>query len=133
MSQENVNRLIELADAFNREDIKGFMAVLDPEVEFIPQQAMLEGTYRGREGVFAWFRDMAATYDSNDGDLDLTDVRDLGDQVLAIGSVSFTGRGSGIQTNVPVAVVATFREGLLTHFKDYADKSAALKAAGLSE
>jgi ketosteroid isomerase-like protein len=42
-------------------------------------------------------------------------------------------RGSGIETEVPVAIVASFREGLITQLKDYGDKDEALEAVGLRE
>jgi len=34
---------------------------------------------------------------------------------------------------VPLAIVASFRDGLITHLKDYGDKDQALEAAGLRE
>ena len=33
----------------------------------------------------------------------------------------------------PLTVVASFRDGRLTHWKDYGEKDKALEAAGLSE
>ena len=46
---------------------------------------------------------------------------------------ALTGDSSGIDIEVPMAVVASFRHGLMTRFKDYGDKDQALEAAGLSE
>jgi hypothetical protein len=42
-------------------------------------------------------------------------------------------RGSGIEQEFTLAVVATFKDGLVTHWKDFGDKESALEAAGLSE
>ena len=61
------------------------------------------------------------------------DVRDLGDRVLALGTIRGTGKGSGIATEVPLAVVATFRGGLCTHLRDYGGRAQALEAVGLRE
>ena len=61
------------------------------------------------------------------------DVRDLGDRVLALGVIHATGKESGAETELPLAVVARFRDGLITDFTDYGDKDQALEAAGLSE
>jgi ketosteroid isomerase-like protein len=132
MSQQNVDRFVASAEAFNRRDIRLF-GFFDPEVQFEPQQAALQGTYIGHDGLAEWLRDLAEHYDPESGHIYLDDVRDLGDSVLALGTLRFTGKASGIQTEVPVAVVARFRDGRMTHFKDYGDKAEALEAAGLSE
>jgi hypothetical protein len=65
--------------------------------------------------------------------MECEDVRDLGETVLALGTLRVTGRSSGIEIEVPLAVVAGFREGLLSEFRDYGDHRQALEAAGLSE
>jgi ketosteroid isomerase-like protein len=39
----------------------------------------------------------------------------------------------GVETELPFAVVARFRDGRMTHFTDYGDKVQALEAPGLSE
>jgi hypothetical protein len=61
------------------------------------------------------------------------DVRDLGDRVLALGTMRTIGRGSGVENEVAVAFVASFRDGLCTHFKDYGEWAQALEAVGLEE
>ena len=43
------------------------------------------------------------------------------------------GKGSGMTQETPLAIVASFRDGRITAFKDYGDKNQALEAAGLSE
>jgi hypothetical protein len=47
MSQENVDRFLELADAFNRGDLDAASDWLGPEVVFEPQAAALEGNVVG--------------------------------------------------------------------------------------
>ena len=140
MSQENVNSFIEALEAFNRmgeggepnlEDLRGFLGIMDPEIQFEPQQAALEGGYVGHEGVMRWVADLAEHYAG--GHMDIPDIRDLDDRLFALGTLRVIGRGSGIETEVPVAFVARFRDGLMTECKDYGDKSLALEAAGLRE
>ena len=53
--------------------------------------------------------------------------------MLAIGAFRIAGTGSGIETDAPFAILATFREGLIAHFKDYGEKERALEVAGLRE
>jgi hypothetical protein len=140
MSEENVDRFVKCQDAFNQliadppniEAGLGFLQFMDPEVRFEPQQAVLEGKYVGRDAVGTWLVDLAEIYELG-GRLDCTDVRDLGDRVLGLGTLSVTGKGSGIELNVPVAILATFRDGLITDFTDFGDRKQALEAAGLEE
>lgn len=61
------------------------------------------------------------------------DIRDLGDIVLAIGSIRMRAKVSGVETDVPSAVVAEFRDGLVWRFKDYGDKRSALHAVGVRQ
>jgi ketosteroid isomerase-like protein len=140
MSQDNVDRFIQATEAFNRlteapeafnpRALQDFLGLMDPEVQFEPQQAALQGGYVGHEGVMHWLADLAQHYKG--GHLHCADVRELGELVLALGTLRVIGRGSGIEAEAPVAIVARFREGLITHFKDYGDKDPALEAAGLS-
>ena len=142
MSQENVDRFIELTRAFNRMitaidawdpgDLRDWLGFMDPEIQFEPQQAAVEGTYVGHEGARRWLADIAAHYDRG-GHIDFSEFRDLGDRLLGLGTLHFIGRGSGIETEAPVAIMATFRNGLITHLKDYGDEKEALEATGLSE
>jgi ketosteroid isomerase-like protein len=139
MSEENVDRFMEAIAAFNRlgesggdrEAVEDYLAFWHPELRFEPQQAVLEGGYVGHAGLRAQVADMARHYDY--GHFTFTDVRDLGDRVLGLGVLGVIGRGSGIEIEVPVAIVATFRDGLVSHAKDYGDRRAALEAVGLSE
>ena len=48
MSEENLDIPRRLIDAYNRGDIASFLEFLDPDVEWIPIMAALEGrVYRG--------------------------------------------------------------------------------------
>jgi len=123
MSEENVERFVEVMEAFNRlvsadtepldraAALQDWIGALDPEIRFDPQQAPLQGTYVGQDGAMRWIADLAAHYEDG-GHVRLSDVRGLGDRVLAIGTLHFTGRGSGIETEAPVAILATYRTGL---------------------
>jgi hypothetical protein len=96
-------------------------------------QATLQGhQYVGLDGVGAWLADLAEHYES--GRVDYTEIRDLGSRLLGLGTLHVIGLGSGIEIAVPMAVVASVQDGLITRFKDYGgDKDQALEAAGLRE
>jgi ketosteroid isomerase-like protein len=142
MSEENLARFIEATNAFNRvasdvgnldeEATRHWLGFMDPEVRFEPQQAALQGTYVGEEGATQWLTDLAEHYVR--GRVELAETRDLGDRVLGLGSIHVVGRGSGIETDVPAAILMTFRNGLITRLQDFGgDRARALEAAGLSE
>src|SRR4051794_35094475 len=106
MSQENVDRFLEATEAFNRfaagptSDVLDFLRFMDPEVQIEPQQATLQGTYVGLDGVRGWLADLAEHY--QEGHVHYGDIRDLGDRVLALGTLRVTGMGSGIEIDVPM-------------------------------
>lgn len=85
----------------------------------------------GHAGLREFVDDTDATFDLFEPHY--TDVRDLGHCVLAIGSIKVRGRGGGVETDVPTAAVAEYRDELLWRFRDYRDAALALEAAGLSE
>jgi ketosteroid isomerase-like protein len=140
MSEENVARFIDAIDAFNRlgsgienldpEALGEWLGLMDPEIRFEPQQAALQGTYVGREGAMQWLADLAEHYEA--GQVKYDEIHDLGDRVLGLGAIHIVGRGSSIETDVPAAILMTFRNGRITRLQDFGgDKARALDAAGL--
>jgi ketosteroid isomerase-like protein len=129
VSSQNVNVLREGIAALNRGDVEAALAISDEEVVLIPQRSATEGAYRGHPGMRAWFADTAATFEVFRWDVE--ELRDLGDRVLAIGKVHIRARGSGIETEVTSAGIATFRDGKMVRWEDFGDVERATEAAGL--
>ena len=133
MSKENVEIVRDALDAFEAADVERFLQFMDPEVEFEPHLALVEGNYRGHHGVREFFADAfepPAVVRS-----DQRDFRDLGDRVLAFGTFRIHGGegGTEIEYEVPFAILVRVREGRIVHLKDYGHRTEALEAAGLSE
>jgi ketosteroid isomerase-like protein len=135
VSQENVETFRRGIDAFKRRDVEALLAIVDPECEWHPLlPVMLSGeatVYRGHEGVRQMVRDLDEAFP--DLYADLTEVRDLGEQVLAIGHLRGRGRESGMQTESEIAWLAEFKDGKGIRCREYLDPREALEAAGLSE
>jgi ketosteroid isomerase-like protein len=131
MSQENVDQFMRTIEAFDRMDIPGVLGLLDPEIQFEHRLSELQGSYVGQEGVEGFLADVAEHFEALK--VECPDVRDLGDRVLALGTTRITGKGSGVETELPFTVLARFRDGRMTHFTDFGDRDQALEAAGLSE
>jgi ketosteroid isomerase-like protein len=142
MSEENTARFMEATDAFNRlgSDVENldqaafrrWLSAMDPEIRFEPQQVALQGTYFGHEGAMQWLGDLAEHYGA--GEVRYDEIHDLGDRVLGLGAIHFVGRGSNLATDVPAAILMTFKDGLITRLQDFGgDRARALEIAGLSE
>ena len=131
MSKENVDGFLEGAEALNRGDMGRLLEEYDEDVVFEPRAAEMEGAFVGPNGVQEFLTGLADTYEVFR--TEFTDVRDLGDRVLAVGTQTTVAKGSGIEQKSPLAIVVTYRNGLITHFKDYGEKGLALEAVGLSE
>jgi ketosteroid isomerase-like protein len=129
MAQENVDRFLEATEAWNNRDMPRLLELLDPEIRADPRQAVLQGSSIGHDGVSSFMADIDEHYEGSRIRYD--EIRDLGDRVLAFGAVRITGMSSGIETEVPVAIVAEFRDGLMTRFRDYGNQGKALEAAEL--
>jgi ketosteroid isomerase-like protein len=126
----NTERFLQGAAAFTEGDHAAVVEFVDEEIEFEPLRAATEGTFHGHDGVRKFLEDTRESFEVFE--LDYDDVRDLSDgKVLALGRIRIRGRGSGVETEVPTAVIATIRDGRMTRFKDYGEHSAALAAAGL--
>lgn len=131
MSQENVEAFRRTAEAIKRGDAEAVVALSHPEMVFEPRRTATEGAFVGHDGAREFMADTAETFEVFVPDY--TDVRDLGDRVLAIGSIRVRGRGSGVETDIPSAAIVEFRDGLAWRFKDYGEARLALEAAGLAQ
>src|SRR5712692_798151 len=107
MSQENVDAFHRGADAVCRGDVETIPDMSHPDVVFEPLRAATEGAFVGHAGMRRFLADTMETFDLFQ--VHYTDVRDLGDRVLAIGHLHVRGRGSGAETDIPTAVVAEYR------------------------
>src|SRR5918911_498973 len=100
MSQENVEAFERFADANNRRDVDALLAELDPEVEW--QSAVLgslggEATvHRGHDGVREMLRDLYEAF--SEFRVEFSEIRDLGDRVVATGRWITRGEESGVET-----------------------------------
>ena len=131
MSQENVDVFLKGADAICRRDEGAIPELVHREMVFEPRRAGTEGAFVGPEGMRRFLADTAEIFEVFQ--LQFADVRDLGDRVLGIGSIHVRGRGSGVETDMTIAIVAEYRDGLLWRFKDYGEARLALEAVGLRE
>jgi len=129
VSQENVVAFLAVMQAINCGEVEGVLRASAEDCVLLPLRSAVAGGFHGHDGIRELFADSAETFEVFQ--VDWRDVRDLGDQVLAIGTVHLRGRGGGVETDIPTAGVAIFRDGKLTAWQDFGDRRAALKAVGL--
>jgi ketosteroid isomerase-like protein len=132
MPVKNVETMQTVMEAFNRRDGEEFDALLTEDVEIVPVRAALEGTvFRGPDAATQYCTAVDESWENLKWEID--EFRDGRDWVLALGQIRGRGRGSGAALDVRAGWVAHFRDGAITNFHTYADRSEALEAVGLSE
>ena len=135
MSQENVEAVQRAVEAYNRRDVEALVADAHPDIEWHPAiLQMLSGketVYRGHEGIRQLVKETDETLAVIR--VEISEFRDLGDRVFAVGRIKTRGKASGVDTEAPVGYVADFRDGKFVRVRTYLDPHEALEAAGLSE
>jgi ketosteroid isomerase-like protein len=128
MSRQNVELVRRLHQAFNRRDTETFLELLDPDVEWVPMMARLEGAvYRGRAEVERWL--VGLDHDWVELRTDPREFRDLGEVVLILGTWHARARTSGlVLDSEPAAWVAHVREGKVIRQETFTDRAQALEA-----
>jgi ketosteroid isomerase-like protein len=133
MSQENIEAFKRALEAGNRRDFDALLEELDPEVEWHPaMQALLGGeatVYRGPEGAREALRDLFDSF--AELHLEISEVRDLGDRVLAHGRMRGRGTESGVEIESPWAYLLEFRNGKAIWVRAFLDPGEALGAEEL--
>ena len=135
MSQENVNAFKRGLEAGNRGDVETLLEVLDPEVAWHSAlHALLAGeatVFRGHDGVREMLRDLDEAFDEIH--IELSEIRDLGDRLVAIGRTHAHGGASGADVETPIGFVTEFKNGKAVSIRGYLDPKEALAAAALQE
>ena len=135
MSEENVDAVRALFDAWNRGDVEAWLKPAHPDVEWssaIIRQ--VEGSdsasYRGHEELGQFWRDWHELWDLS---IEPLETRDLGETVLFLGRMHTRGNVSGVDLNREIGWVCEFEDGLVRRVDAYLSAEAALEAVGLSE
>jgi ketosteroid isomerase-like protein len=131
MSQENVEIVEKLSRCVNRRDVEGVVTLCSEDVVFLAARSAIEGAYLGHDGMRRFFADTAGNFRTFQ--LNNSELRDLDDCVLAIGTVHVQGRASGVATEMPSCGIVTIEYGKIVRWQNYGDRASALKAVGLEE
>jgi len=132
MSQENVEIVRQVYEAFQHGDSDKVIDLVSPEVE-------LHGTRGGLSdgSVARGIQAVRQTFELWDEDwetkLSPQEFIDAGDQVVVLQHELRRGRGSGVEVDAETAVLYGLRDGRLIRIQGFMDQGEALEAAGLRE
>jgi ketosteroid isomerase-like protein len=134
MSRENVELWREALETFRGGGRANPAELYDPEIEWDASEVDgpdIGGVYKGIEAVTEWWRQWLAAWETVEFEYELIDA---GDRVVLLVDQRMRGRSTGIEVALgKYAQVATFRDGLMVHWKFYTSHAEALEAVGLSE
>lgn len=131
MSQENVEIVSRMHEAFARGDAAAALSYVSPAVVTDPRHRVDGRVGHGHDDTDAILGEWLSTWD--EWSQEIEEIRDLGDRVLVIDTQSGRGKGSGIEWDGRFAHLYEVQRGKITRWTMYDDLPAAYDAAGLSE
>jgi ketosteroid isomerase-like protein len=133
MSEENVEIVRRMHDAYKCGDFESALAQFDPDVEWSePPDNPGTRTWQGRKGVEGALATWTGAFENYRFELrELIDGGD--DRVLAVGWQQGRGKSSGVEVSEEIFSVYRLRAGKIVRQQMFRDRAEALKAAGLSE
>ncbi len=131
MSEENVEIVKRVTDAFNRREVNALLDVAIPDCVMSSQLLDATADFRGSEGLERFYAMLSESWE--DFQSVAQEYRDLGDRVLALGRNRGCGKGSGVPVDGPYGAVFDFCDGKISRIRLFLDQAEALRAAGLSE
>jgi ketosteroid isomerase-like protein len=133
MSQENVairNEAVRAFIAAFESDDGAFRATLHPDIEWYP----IEENRTPTRGVDAALWNRNAWLDTwEEHRLEVEDVVEDGDSVVAQVHITARGKGSGVKVDVRFYAQIKVQDGKVIYIYDHEDRADALEAAGLRE
>lgn len=128
MSEENVDIVRRVFEAYVRGDIDEALTHNDPDIVWNPFE---EVPSHGHDGVRAYLE----RWESEWEELETTpeEFIDAGDRVLVTVHFRGRGRGSGIEVDARLYEVYALRDGKIVRMDEFTVRSEALDAAGLAE
>lgn len=136
MSEESVEIVRGLFDAWNRRDLESALALTSPTVVYVNAPHAVEpGTRHGQDAFSAVLRKQWDGLGAS-ARFDIERIEDRGDEVLVVSRTSRGLPGSSVRIDNSVLTRWTVRNGRIVRIEALGGGSAlgdALRAAGLSE
>jgi ketosteroid isomerase-like protein len=132
VSEANVELIRRGYEAFNHGDADAVLEGFDPNIEWrVPDTFPDPDTYHGHDGVRKFWEMWRGAFD--DFRVEIEELIDAGDMVVAMTRVHGRGKGSGAEVATPsFPHVWTVRDGKAVRMEMLQTREAALEAVGLS-
>jgi ketosteroid isomerase-like protein len=131
MSQENLEVVQAMGEAWNAGDMDALREVYDPDVIVrVPAGWPEPGPFVGREAVMRQWERNRESWDADTFEA-VGDPIDAGDRVVV--RLMWTGVGRGPRTQLEFTAVYTVRNGKVSYQESFWDHAEALAAVGLSD
>jgi ketosteroid isomerase-like protein len=129
MSRQNMETIGRFFELFNRREIDAWLKMMATDVEWhVDPQDPDTTVHRGREAArryaLTWIEMMEVL-------IQVREVFEAGDQVVAWTHIDSRGGVSGVPVGLDLAFVFTLRNGLAARIQETQDKREALEAVGL--
>ncbi|HET8976196.1 MAG TPA: nuclear transport factor 2 family protein [Solirubrobacterales bacterium] len=133
MSEQNVEIVRRMIDAYNRRDRTAWFAFMDPEIETWPVETWPEsGPFKGVDVSWDFYAQSDEAWKES-GAYEIVEQIDAGDAVFVCVRRDVRGKESAAEIEFRLYQVASFRNGKLIRSRWFLDRDRALEAAGLSE
>jgi len=128
--EENLDVVRRAFDAYQRSDLEGILALVDPEGEiYLPTTLPNSGTYRGHEGFLTWMGAWLEAW-NDDFTIEVEDMEAVGARhVVSSVRQAGTGRASGVRVEMDLAYMTEVRDGRLVTTHLYPTRDEALAVA----
>jgi len=131
MSQENVEIVRRIYEAWGRGDFRATVGMVAPDFEWAQVHGVVEpGSHVGTDASRA-LRSIFEVY--RDFRVEAEEYIDGGDTIIVVAHASGTARGSGVQMEQLSVHAWTVRRGVPIRMEQYRNRNEALKSAGLEE
>jgi ketosteroid isomerase-like protein len=125
--QENVDTVRRVYDAYAAGDYELALSYFDPEVEFSqPADEPGAGTYHGHDGIVEAMTKWVGAW--SDYQVELDQLTDLGEHVLADTRHRGRGKSSAVETEHRIFQLYTLRNGRIIRTRMYYEEQDALDA-----
>jgi ketosteroid isomerase-like protein len=133
MSQENVETVRRLYGFWRDRDFSVIEDAIHPDAVIdVSRNVFNPGVHRGIYGLRRFVEQINEVWESFEATPE--ELIDAGDKVIVAHRISGKGRTSGVEADMRLFAVVTFRDGKILRFTGgLRDRAEALEAAGLSE
>jgi uncharacterized protein len=133
MSQENVEIVRSIFEAFNRGDLDAWLdEYWTDDIDYRAAEGAPDdhGPIKGKDALRAFVQDWLDTFD--EFKLEPVELIDAGeDNVITVVRISGRAKLSGVETDLTYAELSTLRDGKVARGRQYFTRDEALEAAGL--